>query len=166
MQKKIENDIRVNAIAECIEKGDSTGKILAEFATKWNVTNRTIGNYIALARELVTERNQAKQGILEAVRKDAIALAENKKIMSDLELEEQLCAIARGEMVMEKTIIQNGIEKTIRYKPSHFDMILAIDKLWKKRGSYPVEKKQVENQTLVMQYNLMNPGDIKYIEGV
>jgi hypothetical protein len=166
MQKKIENDFRINAIADCIEQGNSTGNITKEYAAKWNVTGRTITNYIALAKELVAERMQAKKGIVEAVRKDAIALAENKKIMSDLELEEQLCAIARGEMVLEKTITQNGIDKTIRYKPSHFDMILAIDKLWKKRGSYPVEKKQTENQTLIMQYNLNKPEDIKYIEGV
>jgi hypothetical protein len=165
MKKQSEIFVRVNAIAEYLEKGETTGEVLKEFMGRWNISKRTVEGYLAMAKEQLSDRNKTKQEVMELVRKDAIAKAQ-EQIISDIELEAQLCAIIKGELELEKKISHDGVEKVIKYKPTHFDIILAIDKLWKKRGSYPVEKKQVENQTLVLQYNLQKPEDIKYIEGV
>lgn len=166
MKKQIETNFRVSEIADYIERGEATGKIVEEFTQRWGVTSRTVANYIAKAREVVADRGKSKQAIIQAVRKEAITTAENSKLIQDAEIEEVLSAIIRGEHELERTIIQNGQEKVIKYKPTHFDIIMAIDKLWKKRGAYPVEKKQVENQQVNIVYNLQNPEDIKYIENV
>jgi hypothetical protein len=158
--------MRVSAITERLEKGEGSTGIAKEFAQRWAVSERTVKTCIAIAKANLAERNKAKQAIIEEVRKEAIAKVAQEGIISDLELEAQLCAIAMGELEIEKTVIQNGVEKTIKCKPTPFDMVLAIDKLWKKRGSYPVEKPHTENQTLILQYNLQKPEDIKYIDGV
>jgi hypothetical protein len=162
MKKQVETKFRVSLIADEIEKGTSTGEISREFMQQWNVSIRTIGYYIAKAKEVVAERSKLQQ----ALKTEQLALVEHRNIITDQEIEETLSAIIRGEHVLEKRVICNGEEKVIRYKPNHFDIIMAIDKLWKKRGAYPIEKKQVENQSLKITYNLSNPEDIKYIEGV
>jgi hypothetical protein len=159
-------EMRVSAITERLEKGNNTAMIINEYTALWKVKERTVRTCIAIAKEQMRERNKVKQSIIEEVRKEAIAIAAREQIISDLELEARLCAIAMGELETIKIVIQNGVEKTITCKPSPFDMVLAIDKLWKKRGSYPVEKQKPENQTLILQYNLQKPEDIKYIEGV
>jgi hypothetical protein len=165
MQQRSDLNLRVSALTECLEKGETTGSVIKEFMKRWGVSKRTVETYMAMAKTELAEREKAKTGMLEELRRDAIAKAQ-ASIMSDLELEAQLCAIAKGELELEKKVIQNNVEKTIRSKPTHFDIILAIDKPWKKRGSYPEEKKQVESQSLNITYNLSNPEDIKYIEGV
>ncbi len=159
-------EMRIGAITERLEKGDNAKAIMQEFARRWEVSERTVKTCIALARERMTEHNKMKQAIIEEVRKEVIAKAAKEQLISDIELEAQLCAIAMGELEIVKTVIQNGVEKTVKCRPTPFDMVLAIDKLWKKRGSYPIEKQQAENQTLILQYNLQKPEDIKYIENV
>lgn len=158
--------MRVSAITERLEKGEDPVTVARYFAVQWNVTERTVRSFMSVAKEKMREHNKTKQAIIEEVRKEAIAKAAQEYIISDLELEARLCAIAMGEFFVEKTVIQNGVEKTIKCKPTPFDMVLAIDKLWKKRGSYPVEKTKAENQTLVLTYNLQKPEDIKYVEGI
>jgi hypothetical protein len=132
-------EMRVGAITESLEKGESAKAIMAEFTKRWQVSERTVKTCIALARGRIGERNKMKQAIIEEVRKEAIAKAAKEGIISDMELEAQLCKIAMGELEITKTVIQNGEEKKIKCKPTPFDMVLAIDKLWKKRGSYPIE---------------------------
>jgi len=126
--------LRVNVIAEYLEKGESTATILKEFTGRWKVTRGTIVTYLATAREIVAERNKIKQAAIETSHRQAINKVANEQILSDTELEALLCSIARGELILEKIVTQNGIEKIIKYRPTHFDMVQAIDKLWKRRS--------------------------------
>ncbi|HXP48999.1 MAG TPA: hypothetical protein VN922_03550 [Bacteroidia bacterium] len=161
-----DQSLRVSAITECLEKGDSVASIIQTFTKQWLVSERTVRTCIALAKENISERNKTKAAIIEEVRKEAIAKAAKEQVMSDLEIEGVLCSIVKGEYMLEEQKIIDGTMQTVKRKPTHYDVILAADKLWKKRGSYPVEKQHPENQTLILQYNLQKPEDAKYIEGV
>ncbi|MGP8214980.1 MAG: hypothetical protein ACLQQ4_05405 [Bacteroidia bacterium] len=159
-------ETRVNLITESLEKGQDGPAIAKEYSKKWGLSERTIRGYITTAKEALSERNRAKQAIIEEVRKEAIAKAAKEQVISDLEIEAILCSIIKGEYELEKEKLVEGKMQTVKCKPNHYDVILAADKLWKKRGSYPGDKTHAENQTLVLQYNLQRPEDIKYIEAI
>lgn len=65
-----------------------------------------------------------------------------KEIISEIELDAILSGIARGTIIKKKTIPEfNNITNkytmvTIDEEPSHYERILAADKLYKRKGSY------------------------------
>lgn len=167
MKKSAEINIRVKAIADELAKGETTAEIVRQYSAEWNVTGRTIANYIVQAKEIVAARGRQENIIVENVRNEALVLAAKANIMSDIEVEERLCAIINGTFEQEKKIISEDGEKTLRFKPSAYEVVCAADKLWKKRGTYPIDAKpKVESQNVIIQYNLQRPEDIKFIEGL
>jgi hypothetical protein len=157
---------RVTELTERLEKGEAVAAITAEFTAKWCISERTLRGYLAVARKQLDERNQVKQSIIDEVRTEAIVEAAKKNVLSDLEVEAVLCSIIKGDYEIEEQRLVDGKTVTIKRKPSHYDVVMAADRLFKKRGSYPTEKQKPQNQTLVLQYNLQSKEDIKYIEGV
>ncbi len=157
---------RINIIAGYIEKGEKAGAIVKKFTEKWQVSKRTIEAYMAIAGKKAAKRAERKEKIIEKEREDVIALMAREEIVSDLELEALLIAIAKGELVVEETVTIGGIEKTTKYSPTPFERILAIDKIWKKRGVYSAKSKQAGNQKPVIQYNFENARDAEFIEGI
>ncbi|HTB06143.1 MAG TPA: hypothetical protein VK806_04250 [Bacteroidia bacterium] len=157
---------KVQSIYEWLEKGESSKTILREFTLRWNISERSIHRYIVQAKIKLDQQNKAKQNIIDEVRKNEIEKAAREKIMSDLEVEAVLCAIIRGEYEIEELRYIDGEPVTVKHKPTHHDIVLAADRLFKKRGSYPKEDLKPQNQTLVLQYNLQKPEDARYIEGV
>ena len=159
-------DGKIVRIYERLKSGHTNSEIIKEFTATWSVSERTINRYIAQARAKLDERKKAEQAIIDEVRKNEIAKAAKENIMSDLEVEAVLCSIIRGEYEISEVRYVDGEIKTVKHKPTHHDIVLAADRLFKKRGSYPNEKNTPQNQTLVLQYNLQKPEDSKYIEGV
>ncbi|HTB05808.1 MAG TPA: hypothetical protein VK806_02560 [Bacteroidia bacterium] len=157
---------RIQTICQRLERGEMNKDILREFMLKWGLCERTVNKYIAFAKSKLEEQNRAKQAIIDEVRKNEIEKAAKEKIMSDLEVEAVLCAIIRGEYEIEELRYIDGEPVTVKHKPTHHDIVLAADRLFKKRGSYPKEELKPQNQTLILQYNLQKPEDAKYIEGV
>ena len=157
---------RMSAITECLEKGETTASIIQQFTAKWCVSERTINGYLAVARKHLEERNKIKNSIIEKVRTEAIEKAAKENILSDLEVEAILCQIIKGEYEIEETRIVEGKIQVVKRKPTQYDVIMAADRLFKKRGSYPNESQKPQNQTLVLTYNLQKPEDIKYVEGI
>lgn len=163
MRSKTDIYPRINAVAESIEKGESTEAIIKDYTARWAVAKRTVEWYISLAKPMAEERLKARQSIIEEVRKDAITKAAQEQIMSDLELEAILCSIARGEPMASIAVFKDKTKK-VMLRPTFFDRVNAIDRLFKKRGAYSEDKRLADNKTYIVQYNIQKTGDIEHIE--
>ncbi|HTB06116.1 MAG TPA: hypothetical protein VK806_04110 [Bacteroidia bacterium] len=136
MCTRLELNARITEISGKLEEGIERKEILHHYTATWNVTERTVERYVALACDVLAGHMQQKEAIMEAIRAEAITEATEKWMRSSLELEAKLCAIADGEFEQEKLVrTKEGFVK-VPCKPSLREMIYAIDKLWKMRGNY------------------------------
>ncbi|MGP8216922.1 MAG: hypothetical protein ACLQQ4_15250 [Bacteroidia bacterium] len=136
MRNQTELKARLNAVAESLEQGNSSAEIISTYTAQWDAGERTIERYIALAKDMVAGRLQKRDAVIEAVRCEAVAEAAEKWLKSNLELEAKLCEIVDGKLEAEKLIYTGNGVLHEKCKPSHRDIIYAIDKLWKMRGCY------------------------------
>jgi hypothetical protein len=88
----------------------------------------------------VQKRTEFKQSLINKVITHEVTEAARNGLKSDLEIEQQLCKIAFGEIdVMETTSTPDGLIEFNR-KPTPGEMINAMKELWKKRGTYAPDK--------------------------
>lgn len=164
MSMRVELNERIFEVSQQLEKGVKRKEILSLYAAKWNVTERTVERYVALACDVVAGHLQQKEAVMEAIRTEAIEEAMEKWMRSSLELEAKLCAIADGEFEQEKLVhTKEGFIK-VPCKPNLREMIYAIDKLWKMRGNYDPKNRHTPERDKPVQIIVSSEEDKKMIE--
>jgi len=148
-----------------LEQGRSRESIIKEYGDRWNASDRTIDRYIAFAKDIVANKMELRDALVEAMRADVIVAEAEKWLKSNLELEARLCSIIEGTLETEKVVEDEKGKRVVRMKPTHADVIRAIDKLCKIRGMYDPKIRKA-NQPVIVEYKLQSMDDIKYIEEV
>jgi hypothetical protein len=146
MTGRIEVQLKIAELATKLEDGADVSTLMLEYMPKWNIAERTIRRYIALAKDIVAGRLKKREAVLEAIRGDTIIREAEEGLKSTLELEAKLCAIVDGLVEMEKvTSNKDGTDRITKRKPSVKEIIEAIDILLKLRGMYrPEDKRQAD----------------------
>jgi len=135
------NDQRILRIADELEKQllDKTYTD-AKIYKNLQVTEAMFYRLKKKALIEVQKRTEFKQSLINDVITHEITEAVRNGLKSDLEIEQQLCRIAFGEIdVMETTSTPDGLIEFNR-KPTPGEMINAMKELWKKRGTYAPDK--------------------------
>ena len=130
----------IDFIVECFDKGVAERvDVMASIGKKWQLSERTFDRYFKIAKGAIQERNKHLESARLSVMTENIKDAVNEAIISDLELEAILCQIAQGNMKIAEIVGGEAVLTDI--KPN--DMVNAIDKLFKKRGTYAPTKQDV-----------------------
>ena len=147
MRGRIEVQLKIAELVTKLEGGAEVSALMLEYMPKWNLAERTMNRYIALAKDIVAGRLKKREAVLEAIRGDAIIREAEEGLKSTLELEAKLCAIVDGLVEMEKvTSTKDGVDRTTKRKPSVKEIIDAIDILLKLRGMYkPLDERETVN---------------------
>jgi hypothetical protein len=131
MTKIVSKQKRITDIVSMLEQGMERKAILQKLAKSCKVSARTLDNEIKEAKNIVSERNKQREEVRLTTTAETIKEAVKGALLSDLELEAILCKIAAGKMEVEQVFGENVILREVT--PS--EMVNAIDKLFKKRGS-------------------------------
>jgi hypothetical protein len=151
MSKRIELNIRIAEIARRLEDGDTRKKLVEEYTVKWSVSEHTVDRYLALARDVIAGKMEDEEAAIEAARGDAIAEAIENGLISTLELEARLCAIAMGDTETERVIQTKKGPETIKCKPTARERMIAINMLMRMRGNYdPKVRKAIASRTPII----------------
>jgi hypothetical protein len=134
MSNQITMRSRISAVAAQLENGVSSSEIIHEFTTLWDVSQSSVKTYIALARDIIMERMDNRDTMIEAVRAVQVAEAAEKHLRSAMELEGKLVEIMeKGLSLVSVKEAPNGItteKKTTRDR----DAIHCVEIIFKKRG--------------------------------
>ncbi len=142
MSNQIEIKQRIRSIAIQLENGNGNAEIIAHCAALWRVSPRTVERYIALAKDVIAERLDNEDAIIEAFRGSLIAEEAEKNLRSNLELEARVVAIIEGELETEKVVTRNANgEWETKTKPSRNTLLKAIDMIWKHRRQHSGKQK-------------------------
>jgi hypothetical protein len=139
MAKVVSKQKRIDDIVSMLENGFERKEILQELAKTCKVSNRTLDYEINEAKTIHSERNKHKEEVRLSVTTETLKNAVNEAIISDMELEAILCQIAQGNLKIAEIVAGEAVLTDIR--PN--DMVNAIDKLFKKRGTYAPTKQDV-----------------------
>ena len=139
MAKVVSKQKRIDDIVSMLEVGMERKEILQELSKTCKVSDRTIDNEIKEAKKIHSERNKQREEVRLSVTTETLKNELNEAIISDLELEAILCQIASGNLKIAEIVQGEAVLTDI--KPS--DMVNAIDKLFKKRGSYAPTKQDL-----------------------
>lgn len=131
MTKVASKQKRITDIVSMLEQGMERKAILQKLAKSCKASARTLDNEIKSAKEIVSERNKQREEVRLTTTAETIKEAVKGALLSDLELEAILCKIAAGKMEVEQVFGENVILREVT--PS--EIVNAIDKLFKKRGS-------------------------------
>ncbi len=134
-------DMRILMVADQLEKQQINPKLRDEDI--WNDLKLTKSTFYRLKSKALVEV-QKRTKIRETALSTTLTLETIEKakngLKSTLELEEQLCRIAMGDIeVTETTLTPDGMIDHQR-KPSPSEMTAAIRELLKLRGAYAPEK--------------------------
>jgi hypothetical protein len=132
MSNQIEMKRRLKTVAEELEKGSTTEEILAIYMNEWKAGERTVERYIALARDIVLERIDKEDAIIDALRGNAIA-EQLESMRSTLELEAILVKVAEGGYVSEKVTKGENSTTVTASKPLASDVVRAATTLLKRK---------------------------------
>ena len=132
MAKVASRQKRVMDILPMLEKGMERKDIVQKIRKTFGVSERSVDNAIKEAKKILEERNKQNEAIRQEQTTQALKESLNEAIISDLELEGILCTIATGNIKVEEIIKGEAVLRDI----SPMEQIAAIDKLYKKRGSY------------------------------
>jgi hypothetical protein len=164
MSKRIELNIRIAEIARRLEDGDTRKKLVEEYTVKWSVSEHTVDCYLALARDVIAGKMKDEEAAIEAARGDAIAEAIENGLISTLELEARLCAIAMGDAETERVIQTKKGPETIKCKPTARERMIAINMLMRMRGNYDTKQRKALSGKNVIVFNLENEQHRELIE--
>ncbi len=148
MTNKIEIQKRIEKVAGYLENGKTCSEIIRLCTTEYKVSERTAERYIAYSRDIVMDRMEDKNAMIEIMRGEIIADEAEQYLRSNLELEAKLISIIEGELRTEKLISgSDGKTSEIKQPPSYSTILKAIDMIWKKRGAYRQPKVLEKNST-------------------
>jgi hypothetical protein len=134
MSNSVELNARISEIAEKIENGVKTAEIVAEYAPKWSVSERTLDRYIALAKDIIAGKLKKQQAWIEAMRAEATEAA-TENLASNLEIEARLCQIVTGTYETEKVVRgKQGEFIKVGCNPNPRDAMKAAEMLFKLRS--------------------------------
>lgn len=139
MAKVVSKQKRIDDIVSMLEKGMETKDILRNITENYGVSISSVEKDIKEAKGTHSERNKQREEVRISVTTEALKNELNEAIISDLELEAILCQIASGNLKIAEIVQGEAVLTDI--KPS--DMVNAIDKLFKKRGTYAPTKQDV-----------------------
>jgi len=141
MKKLQKNEQRILKLANELEKQQLDNSYKNEsICEKMRMSTATFHRYKPKALLELQKRAEFKQSLINEVITHEVTEAARNGLKSDLEIEQQLCRIAFGEIdVMETTSTPDGLIEFNR-KPTPGEMINAMKELWKKRGTYAPDK--------------------------
>jgi hypothetical protein len=140
MSKQVEMKQRIRTIAVQLENGHAGADIIRDYSALWNTSERTIVRYIALAKDIVMDKLNNEDAIIEAVRGEIISEEAEQHLRSNLELEAMLVSIMESDLQVEKVITKPDGTTEIKSKPSRSEIIKIINLLWRKRGVFNLHK--------------------------
>lgn len=154
MSNQIEMKQRIRCIAVQLENGQTSTEIIRDYSVLWNTSERTIVRYIALAKDIVMDKLNNEDAIIEAVRGAIISEEAEQNLRSNLELEAMLISIMESEMQLEKVITKIDGTTEIKSRPSRKEIIKIIDLLWRRRGIFNLhktaqEKTEINNKPII-----------------
>ncbi|GEO08743.1 hypothetical protein [Segetibacter aerophilus] len=123
---------RVADITEMLASGMERKEILRKVSKTCKVSSRTIDNEIKEAKEILKKRQLEAEEIRLRVRTKMTEDAVKEGLKSDLELELILSQIACANVEVEDWVKGEVVMRSV----SPMESIAAIDKIFKKRGSY------------------------------
>jgi hypothetical protein len=139
MAKVVSKQIRIDEIVSMLEQGMETKDILRKITENYGIGKSSVEKYIKEAKVIHSERNKQREEVRLSVTTEVLKNELNEAILSDMELEAILCTIAKGNIEVEEIIRGQAVLRNVL--PS--EQIGAIDKLFKKRGTYAPTKQDV-----------------------
>lgn len=92
--------------------------------------------------KIIEESNNRKQTLINQARDQEIINAAKNRTLSEVEVDGILCDIINGKSEVEKVMIIRNVVVKVKVKPDHSEKIQAIDKYYRRFGSYAPEKHQ------------------------
>lgn len=122
----VSGETQTNAYKQAISKGKASKAILEQGGS------RIAKKYT----KQITELKQKSQKIVEQANDSKEAKIALKSILTQAEVDSELCKIIKGESLVQKIVIVAGKLEVIDYcKPDHSDKLKAIDLYNKRFGS-------------------------------
>ena len=143
MAKAVKNGklVRIDIMKERLRHGFDRAAILEELGKTWKISRATMDNELKIAREAIKVEQDAKEKILQDNLSEQLKSEINASIASDLELDLILSQIASGNLQVEEWVRGDVILRNV----VPMEQIAAIDKLYKRRGSYaPLKQAQTD----------------------
>jgi hypothetical protein len=137
----MKNEQRILKLADELEKQQKDNSYKnANICEEMQISVAMFHRYKPKALLELQKRAEFKRSLINEVTTQEIEEGLRNGLKSDLEIEQQLCKIAFGELdVTEITSTPDGMIEFNR-KPTPGEMINAIKELWKKRGIYAPDK--------------------------
>lgn len=130
---------RIDRMKELLRLGLDRKDIFQELSKTFKGTERTLDNELKEARECVRLEMLAKEELRLTNLSEQVKSEINASIKSDLELDLILSEIATAGVTVEEYIKGEAVTRGA----TPFEQIAAIDKLYKRRGSYaPLKQAQ------------------------
>lgn len=164
MDKSVNIQARINAIAKALANGESPRVFIPKITKKYNVSRETVNKDIRNAKVAARNAQIAK----EAAEADALyehaKEAEKRRLLTRDEKREVLAKIVLGELLVDKIIVTREGIKSIKAKPDHNDIMKAIDLDARMEGDYAATKsdlttngKSLNTSPIVLNINEYNP---------
>ena len=134
---------RISEIASEMEEGKPRQELIKEYCEKWSVCERTLKRYMAFASDLLANRMDRRDVLLDAQRAEYIDECMEKTMRTTLELEARLCEIAEGAIELERKVHTRNGMVDVKQKPSYTNMLYAIDRILRMRGCYDAKARKI-----------------------
>lgn len=139
MTKVASKQKRILDIVSMLERGDTRKQILQHFSKKCKLSARTLDNEMKEAKKAVDERNKEKERIRVEQTTRSIQESVNEAIINESEIDAVLSMIVTGRLEVEEIIRGDAVLRNV----SPMEIIAAADKLYKRKGSYAPQKKEI-----------------------
>lgn len=134
---------RIEQMKDMLRLGMDRGAILEELSKTYKVSRATMDNELKVAREAIGSEMAAKEEIRQTNLSEQLKSEINASIKSDLELDLILSEIAIAGVTVEEYVKGEAVTRGV----TPFEQIAAIDKLYKRRGSYaPLKQAQTDTE--------------------
>src|ERR1700749_320600 len=139
MTKVASKQKRILDIVSMFEKGATRKEVLQHFSKKCKLSARTLDNEMKEAKLVVDERNKEKERLRVEQTEQTIKESVNQAIISESEIDAVLSMIVTGRIEIEEIIKGEAVLRSV----SPMEVIAAADKLYKRKGSYAPQKKEI-----------------------
>ena len=133
---------RIEQMKDMLRLGMDRAAILQELSKTCKLSDRTLDAELKVARQAIGNEMAAKEEIRQTNLSEQLKTEINASIKSDLELDLILSEIAIGGVTVEEYVKGEAVTRGV----TPFEQIAAIDKLYKRRGSYaPLKQAQTDS---------------------
>jgi len=152
--KKVEKKVKLEWIVfaqEYLASNDHIGAYMKAYKTddRHNAATRgkTLLKHPAI-QQLLREPIERKATLVNEIREEEIIKAAKDRVISEMEVDAVLCDIILGKQMVKKTFVLRGQLVKVDTEPDHSERIAAIDKYYRRFGSYAPEKHAIEPDPL------------------